>query len=96
MAYEQNFPDMGAYEYQETEELMFNEGLWTVLFAYDSLNRIQYVGKALAGTAESTLGWAIFKRIYDGTSNRIVSETWAGGDTSMKWRWDLAATYTYS
>ena len=96
MVYEQNFPDMGAYEYQETEDLMFNEGLWTVLITYDSNNRIQYVGKAIAGTEENESKWAIFKRIYDGTSTRILSETWAGGDTSMRWRWDLRATYTYS
>lgn len=73
-----------------------SQGLWKERRAYDENNRIQYVGRAKSGTAETTAGWAIYRLAYDGTSRRITSKDWAGGDASMKWRWDLRETYAYS
>lgn len=73
-----------------------SQGLWRTEIAYDALDRIQYVGKARAGTAIGTAGWSIFKLTYDGTSSRITSQRWAGGDSSYKWIWNSRTGYTYS
>ena len=71
-------------------------GLWTERISYDAANRIQYIGKAIAGTAEATSTWAIYILTYEGATHRIIEKNWAGGDSSLMWRWDLRATYTYS
>ena len=75
---------------------MSSQGLWTEKIAYDGSGRIQYIGKAPAGTEENESLWSIYELTYEGTSHRIASKLWAGGDSSLKWRWDLRATYTYS
>lgn len=72
------------------------EGLWTERISYDAVNRLQYIGKAVAGSAENALVWQISRIAYDGTSTRIVSTTWAEGDSSQKWSWASRATYAYS
>lgn len=79
-----------------TPVLAPSQGLWTERIAYDANDRIQYVGKAVAGTTEGTTRWSIYRLAYDGATTRIVSKTWAGGETSMKWSWTLRLTYTYS
>ena len=73
-----------------------SDGLWTERIAYDAANRIQYIGKAIAGTAEATSTWSIYVLIYEGATQRIIAKSWAGGDSSLMWRWDLRATYIYS
>ena len=71
-------------------------GLWAERISYDAANRIQYIGKALPGSAENALLWAIYILIYEGATHRIIEKGWAGGDSSQRWRWDLRATYAYS
>jgi len=73
-----------------------SNGLWAGRIAYDAANRIQYIGKALSGSAENAEAWSIKRLTYDGATQRIISEAWPGGDASQKWRWDLRTTYTYS
>jgi len=73
-----------------------SDGLWAERIAYDAENRIQYIGKAIAGSAENALAWSIYLLIYEGTTERIIEKGWAGGDSSQRWRWDLRATYAYS
>ena len=72
------------------------EGLWTERISYDATNRLQYIGKAIAGSAEGALLWQISRIAYDGASMRIVSTTWAEGDSGQRWSWALRETYTYS
>ena len=71
-------------------------GLWTERITYDAANRLQYIGKALPGSAEDELVWQIERIAYHGTSMRIASKAWAEGDSSQKWSFTLRATYTYS
>ena len=71
-------------------------GLWSERITYDASNRLQYVGKAVPGSAENALVWQIECIAYHGASMRIASKTWAGGDSSQKWSWTLRATYAYS
>ena len=73
-----------------------SEGLWTERIAYDAENRIQYVGKAVPGSAENALVWSIYLLTYEGTTERIMEKGWADGDSSQRCRWDLRATYAYS
>ena len=72
------------------------EALWSEQFKYDSRNRLQYIGKAVAGSAESAEVWQIERIAYVGTSMRIASKMWAGGDSSQKWSFTLRDTYAYS
>ena len=71
-------------------------GLWTERYAYDAANRLQYVGKALPGSAENALVWAIYILTYEGATMRMTEKGWPAGDSSLRWRWDLRATYAYS
>ena len=73
------------------------EGVYTEMIAYDGSNRVQYVGKAIAGTATSaTTGWQIYKLAYDGATSRVISKTWASGDPGFTHEWDERASYSYS
>ena len=71
-------------------------GLWSERIRYDALNRLQYVAKAVAGSAESALVWQIERIYYEGTTMRITDKLWAGGDSSQKWSFTLRDTYAYS
>ena len=75
---------------------MSQGGLWSERIRYDAENRIQYIAKAVAGSAESALVWQISRYYYDGTSTRILDVLWAEGDSSQKWSFTLRETYTYS
>ena len=75
---------------------MSQGGLWSERVRYDALNRLQYIAKALPGSAEGDLVWQIQRIYYDGTSMRIFNTLWAGGDSSQKWSFTLRDTYAYS
>ena len=74
---------------------MSQGGLWSERIRYDASNRIQYIAKAVAGSAESALVWQISRIYYDGTSTRILDTLWPEGDSSQKWSFALRETYTY-
>lgn len=75
------------------------EKLWMAQFkvriAYDSSNRIQYVGEAAAGTATSATGWRIKKLTYDGTSTRVTQIDWADSNRNFDNEWDERESYSY-
>jgi len=75
---------------------MSQDGLWSERIRYDAENRIQYIAKARAGSAESALVWQISRYYYEGTTTRILDTLWAGGDSSQKWSFALRETYAYS
>jgi len=75
---------------------MSQGGLWSERIRYDTQGRVQYICKALAGSAENALAWQIERIYYDGTTTRITDRLWAGGDNSQKWSFTLRETYTYS
>jgi len=75
---------------------MSQEGLWSERIRYDAQNRVQYICKARAGSAESALVWQIQRIYYDGTTTRILDTLWAEGNSSQKWSFTLRETYTYS
>ena len=75
---------------------MSQGGLWSERIRYDALNRIQYIAKARAGSAENALAWQIKRIYYEGITTRITDQLWAGGDSSQKWSFALRETYTYS
>ena len=72
------------------------EGLWSERIRYDTQNRIEYICKAVAGSAEDALVWQISRIYYDGASMRILNTLWAGGDSGQRWSFTLRETYTYS
>lgn len=71
-------------------------GLWSERIRYDASNRLEYVAKAVPGSAESAEVWQIERIYYAGTSMRIIAKLWAGGDSSQKWSFTLRDTYAYS
>ena len=73
-----------------------SDGLWASRIRYDALNRIQYIAKALSGSAEGDLAWSIKRLTYEGATHRIIAEEWPGGDPSQKWSFTLRETYAYS
>lgn len=75
---------------------MSQGGLWSERIRYDGENRIQYIAKAVAGSAENAPVWQISRIYYDGTSTRILNTLWAGGDSSQKWSFTLRDIYAYS
>ncbi len=72
------------------------QGDWKTKIAEDVLERIQYVGMAVPGTATSDSLWQIMRVTYIGATTRIDSTDYANGDATHKWIWDDRATYTYS
>ena len=72
------------------------QGEWKTKIAYDGSNRIQYVGKAVPGTATSDSLWQIKKFFYDGATTRIVDIVYANGNPTHKYIWDNRTTYTYT
>jgi len=49
-------------------------GLWSERIRYDAQNRIQYICKALPGSAEDALVWQIERIYYEGTTMRIQDQ----------------------
>ena len=72
------------------------QGEWTTEIAYDTSNRIQYVGRAVPGSATTASLWQILRITYEGATTRISTVTYANGNATHKWIWDNRATYTYS
>ncbi len=54
-----------------------------------------YIGRALAGTAESDAGWQIKKVTYDG-SDFFIADNFAEGTNGYDKVWNDRAGYTYS
>lgn len=72
------------------------QGEWYTIITYDGLNRIQYVGKAVPGSATADELWQIMLVTYEGVTTRISTTTYANGDATHKWIWDNRAAYPYS
>ena len=70
----------------------------TELRTYDANSpvRVQYLGRAIPGTATSVAQWQIRKYTYDSTTANIVSIQFAGGVNDYNKVWDDRASYTYN
>ena len=75
---------------------LIGQGNWTTEISYDATDRIQYVGKAVPGSATSASLWLIMRITYVGATSAIADVTYAEGDATHKWIWDDRATYDYS
>lgn len=68
----------------------------TVIVDDDGAGTIEYIGYALPGTAYSSNGWAIKKRVQKDTDEEVY--LWVDGDLEPKmiYAWIARATYTYA
>lgn len=53
-----------------------------------------YIGYRMPGVAESSVGWLIFKCIYDGSDN-FLRKVSANSENQFDKIWDNRASYTY-
>ena len=63
--------------------------------AYDSDDKVEYIGKARPSTADDTAGWDIKKIEYDSNDN-IIEVLMASGNDLYDKKWSLRDTYSYS
>ena len=64
------------------------------LFAYDISNNLEYIGKAVIGSAADAAVWQIRKATYD-SNNNLINIKWADSYETFNKIWDSRATYTY-
>lgn len=69
---------------------------YAVRIAYNASGQAEYIGEALAGTAETAAGWRIKKLVY--SADGMTSTTWANGSNKMVHKWSLYndPSYVYS
>jgi len=75
--------------------LASSDSMLSIALAYDNSQRLEYKGRAPAGTAKSAAHWQIQRYFWDATSN-LVDILWANGNGAMDQVWDDRASLTYS
>ncbi len=66
----------------------------TVL-SYDANQNVEYIGKAVAGSAAADETWSITKLIYDVNQN-VTQVLYASGNKKFDKIWDSRSGYSYS
>lgn len=72
----------------------FAGGKFTTKLAYDGSGNLQYLGKALAGSATSAAKWQICKFTWSGSN--LTDIQYADGVNTFTKVWDSRAGYSYA
>jgi hypothetical protein len=79
---------------QFTEQQILNQQYaYQTKIAYNDSGDIEYIGRASAGSAESSTVWQIQKIEYSGSD--IVGVSFAGDSPVFNYSWTLRASYSY-
>ena len=74
---------------------MFGAGVnYTMAYAYNGSNKIEYLGMAEPGTSKASAGWKIMKYTYSG--NLLTDIQFANGNRGFGHVWNNYASYSYS